>query len=112
MDINELTIGQVGELTKLFGKTSSPEASPLKVGNAVFLRTVTNYFTGRIVALSDKEIVIEEAAWVAYTGRFATALEKGTFDEVEPYPTGFVSINRDGYIDASIWKHPLPREQK
>ena len=32
-------------------KPASENLSPLRVGNAVFIRTVTSYFTGRVVAL-------------------------------------------------------------
>ena len=85
--------------------------SPLVVGNAVLVRLVTHYYTGRIVELTDTEIVLEDAAWIADTGRFADALAKGTLNEVEPFP-GVVTLSRGAMVDATAWTHPLPREQK
>lgn len=84
-----------------------------EVGANYFIRTVTNFYTGKLVAVTDKELVLKDAAWIADTGRFADALEKGTLNEVEPYPDGTrVIVNRDAICDASIWKHALPRTQK
>lgn len=81
------------------------------VGSKVLIRTVTHYYTGRIVEMTPTEIVLADAAWIADTGRFATALEKGTLSEVEPFPAG-VSVARGAVVDVSPWPHDLPRAQK
>ena len=83
----------------------------LAVGNAVFIRSVTNYYTGRIVALDKDTVTLKDAAWIMDTGRFSVALATGNLNEVEPYP-GLVELNRSSLIDATIWAHPLPREMK
>ena len=57
-----------------------------KVGDCVFIRTVTLYYVGRVVGFSDTEILLEEASWIADTGRFMQALTTGSLSEVEPYP--------------------------
>ncbi len=85
--------------------------SPLSIGRAVLLRTVTHYFTGRVALLKASEIVLTEAAWIADTGRWHNALKDGTLNEVEPF-VGPVSINRGAVIDVTEWKHPLPKAQK
>ena len=85
--------------------------SPLVLGAAVIVRTVTHYYTGRIVLLTEHEIVLDEAAWVADTGRWANALSTGSLVEVEPFP-GIVLVMRGAVIDVSPWAHPLPREVK
>jgi len=85
--------------------------SPLSVGKAVLIRTVTHYFTGRIVLVEASEIVLTEAAWIADTGRFHNALRDGSLNEVEPF-VGPVSLNRAAVIDITEWKHPLPKRQK
>lgn len=90
---------------------SNKSGSPLQVGNAVFVRTVTHYYTGRIVELSQHEIVLEDAAWVADTGRFSQALANGALNEVEPFAAP-VSINRGAIVDATSWTHALPRSVK
>lgn len=91
----------------------TPVRSPLTVGNNVFIRTVTHYYTGKVEAVSKIEILLSTCAWIADTGRFATALKQGTLLEVEPYPADeIVSVERDGVVDTSRWNHPLPTEQK
>lgn len=85
--------------------------SPLSVGRAVLIRTVTHYYTGRIAQVKAHEIVLRDAAWIADTGRFFDALSTGNLSEVEPF-VGPVSINRDVLVDATEWKHPLPKTQK
>lgn len=85
--------------------------NPVKLGNAVFIRTVTMYYTGRIVEILDKVLILTDAAWIADTGRFSQALEKGVLGEVEPYPNP-VAINRDHILDVTMWNHTLPRETK
>lgn len=82
-------------------------ASPLRIGNPVFIRTVTHYYTGRVVGLSETEILLDEAAWIADTGRFSEALKSGSLNEVEPF-AGVVSIGRGSLIDATDWVHQLP----
>ncbi len=116
IDINTLTVGEVREISRLAAScagTSVKKAKShsLNVGDSVFIRTVTAYFTGRIVAVTSADIQLEEAAWVASTGRFSIALKSGTLDEVEPYPHGVV-VSRGGIIDISPWKHPLPKDMK
>lgn len=86
--------------------------SPVAVGNSVFIRGVAMYYTGRIVEVSPDEIIIEDAAWIADTGRFSLALRGGNFNEVEPYPPGPISILRASVLDISLWPHALPREAK
>lgn len=85
--------------------------SPLRVGKKVFIRGVTNYYTGRIIAITRDEIVLAECAWVADTGRFHASLTSGDFAEVEPYP-GVVSIGRGAVCDVTVWPHSLPRAVK
>jgi hypothetical protein len=54
---------------------------------------------------------LEDAAWIADTGRFADALKSGKFNEVEPFPDGQVIVGRGAIIDA-IQISVTPREQK
>ena len=87
--------------------------TPLRAGNLVLVRTVTNYYTGRVEEVTEHEILLSDAAWIPDTGRFATALSTGSLGEVEPYPEGcVVSVNRGAVVDACDWKHGLPRTQK
>ena len=76
------------------------ETGPWLIGKIYLIRTVTMIDTGILVGVGDKELVLEEAAWIADTGRFSDALAKAEFNEVEPFPSGRVIINRSCIIDA------------
>ena len=84
---------------------------PFKVGGSYFIRTVTYFATGRVKAIVGQFLVLEDAAWIADTGRFREAIMKGVLNEVEPVEVDmFVNIN--SITDAFVWGHKLPREQK
>ena len=76
------------------------ETGPWLIGKIYLIRTVTMIDTGILVGVGEKELVLEEAAWIADTGRFSDALVKAEFNEVEPFPSGRVIINRSCIIDA------------
>lgn len=85
---------------------------PYQIGKAYFIRTVTMYYIGKLVAVYPDELVLTTAVWVADTGRFHQAVTKGELCEVEPFGIGQVIIGRGSLIDASIWTHPIPSMQK
>lgn len=86
---------------------------PYQVGQPYFIRLVTHYLTGRLKAVTAKELVLTEASWIADTGRFMNALREGKLNEIEPFPEHEeVIVGRGALIDAVRWLHPLPREQK
>ena len=94
------------------GKTVAPngdKSNPFfEVGKAYFIRTVTNYFTGRLVWIGDKELVIEDVAWIADTGRFNEFLQGKALNEAEPYPSGSkIIIGRGSLVDAFEWPNDL-----
>lgn len=93
-------------------QTNKQTKTCLKIGTNVFIRTVTNYFTGHIIAFNKEEIIIDQAAWIPETERWFTSLSTGVLREVEPYPDGLVHICRGAIIDYSEWKHELPKVQK
>ena len=84
---------------------------PFKVGSAYFIRTVTYFATGRVKAIVGQFLVLEDAAWIADTGRFSDALAKGILSEVEPVEVDMY-LNMNSISDAFDWGHKLPREQK
>ena len=112
MNIDDITITitQTRELANMFGQ-KSPGDSAWEIGENYLIRTVTMIDTGRLVAVTDHELVLEDAAWVADTGRFADTLRSCEFSEVEPFPDGRVVIGRGAVIDA-VKIDKLPRYQK
>ncbi len=108
MKIDDMTIGDLKRIQELIGGGKSHS---LPVGKAVFIRTATNYLTGRIVEVTGNDIRLEDAAWIPDTGIFSEALKTGKLEEVEPYPSG-VWVFLGACIDLTEWEHDLPREKK
>lgn len=84
---------------------------PFKLGQAYFIRTVTYFATGRVKEIVGQFLILEDAAWIADTGRFSDAMSKGIMDEVEPVECDMI-INSAAITDAFPWDKKLPREQK
>ena len=102
---------------KSASKTTKRASKPKpfwRVGQNYFVRTVTNYVTGKLQLVDKTELVFTDAAWIADTGRFADMLmNPDVLREVEPYPNGArVLLNRQAICDACEWQHALPRLQK
>jgi len=87
------------------------EDSPWEIGKNYLIRTVTMIQLGKLKRVTDKELVLSDACWVADTGRFTQALEKGTLNEVEMFQRDVI-IGRGGLIDATEWLCELPKTQK
>ena len=87
--------------------------TPYRIGCSYLVRTVTNYFSGNLVAVYEHELVLTKAAWIADTGRFSEALKTGVMSEVEPIP-GQVIIGRGAIVDVCEWPEgkPLPDQVK
>lgn len=82
-------------------------------GAGYLIRTVTMIYTGEFVRLDGDHIIIKKAAWIPETERWADAVEKGKFREVEPYPDeAEVAINRQACLDIVKVDWKLPRDQK
>ena len=80
------------------------------VGQKVFVRTVTYHLVGRVTKVVGNLVFLEDASWVADSGRFMDAIKKGILQEVEPVGNWF--FNKDSMVDGCIWAHSLPKEQK
>lgn len=100
---------EMSELKELLGKSGVSHS--FEVGKCYLIRTVTFFYTGRLISVTDSDLKLEEAAWIADTGRFHDCLKTGKLNEVEPF-THDVIVPRSAIIDATIWTHALPKEQK
>jgi hypothetical protein len=110
MSIDDMTIGQFKELSAIFSGGQAVKL-PFNVGEAYLFRTVTHIQTGRVKEICGPFVVLEDAAWVADTGRFHDSLKNGDLGEVEPF-TGDCILNTGSLIDATPWIHALPDAQK
>ena len=70
--------------------------SPYVVGQQIYIETVTKYYAGTLVAVTDQEFVLEDAAWIADTGRFHEFCVK--FNPTECEPCGNITVGRGGMI--------------
>ena len=86
-------------------------SSPYACGTNYIIRTVTMIYTGKLVSVYDKELVLEDAAWIAETARWYDTLKNGSLSEVEPFPDGNIIISRGAIVDVAVWVHKLPRVQ-
>ena len=117
-DLNKLNVEELQkEITKLKQKkekVSKKKQGAWVIGDNYFIRTVTMIQVGKLIGITDNELILEDSAWVADTGRINKFL-KGEFDsnvEIEPFPDGEVIIGRKAIIDCCKWKHNLLREVK
>ncbi len=90
------------------------ESNPfMVVGTDYFIRTVTLYFTGKLLWVGEKEIVLDSVAWIADTGRFNEFVSGKLANEVEPFPSGsVVIIGRGSIIDMTERLGGLQRNVK
>lgn len=115
MELSEMKLKDAIELVSSIKpkQKRKPDDSHWEIGEAYFIRTVTHHYTGRLIKVTPKELVIEDAAWIADDGRFAQFVADGEANEVEPYPDkAKVIIGRGALLDAVKWTHALPRTQK
>ncbi len=74
----------------------------LEIGKDYFIRTVTHYFTGKLIWVGQQELALEDVAWIVDTGRFNEFVQGKTVNEVEPYPKSqVVLIGRGSIIDMT-----------
>ncbi len=99
------------ELISAVSGDVKPKPTMFTPGRKYFIRSVTNYYVGRVSTITDTEVTLEDASWIPDTGRFNDALVTGSFSEIEPYPHP-VAISRGAICDYTEWSHDLPREQK
>ena len=102
-----------GAMAKTKKTGTSPKNHSLEIGKSYFVRGVTHYYTGRLIAVTETDLVLEDAAWIADTGRFATAMKEGPakLNEVEPFFRPAI-VSRAAIVDITEWPHALPSEQK
>lgn len=104
-------IKQAIELTKLIDGDVCVTDFPEPVGQCVFIRTVTMYYTGRIKKICGGYVTLEEAAWIPDCGRFYDFLHDGKGNEVEPFIDD-VHIPEGSIIDVTKWRHKLLKDKK
>lgn len=77
----------------------SVQKHPYTIGKQWHVQTATAYYVGTLEAVTEGELVLADAAWVADTGRFNEYMKGGKPNEMEPC-NGPVIINRGAIISA------------
>lgn len=115
-DLNKLTFcdlqKEIERIAKKKDSATTKKVGVWEVGKNYVLRTVTMIDVGRLVAVTDQELVLEDACWIADTGRWNEFLKDGTYLDSEPFPEGRVVVGRNALIDAVLWNHALIRSVK
>lgn len=115
IDLNKLSFEElqqkIKELEQEKQKATVKNVGVWQVGKNYVIRTVTMIQTGRLIEVTNDELVLEDAAWIADTGRWMNFLKDGKISEVEPFQDPII-VGRHSIIDATEWRHKLPREQK
>lgn len=109
--MEDLKVSELMKLASVFSAKGNSDNSLWVLNEKYFIRTVTMHLVGRLEKITDKELLLSNASWVADSGRFHVALEKGTLDEVEVFPNDVI-VNRDSIVDATVWSHSLPDKSK
>ena len=101
------------ELAELLAilKSQPSQTHSFEIGKNYLIRTATHYELGKLIKITDTDLVLEDASWIPDTGRFNQALREGLLEEVEPFIKPVI-VNRGGIIDATIWDNDLPRNVK
>lgn len=111
MNVDNLTLGQIKELSKYLPKQGTEAPSQgFEVGKRYFVRTVTFHYLGEVVEIHSRCVIMKNVTWVADDGRFNKAM-KGEWDsqaEHEPYPGATrVGLFYSAMVDAAEWQHDL-----
>ena len=89
----------------------------MRVGLPYMVRTVSDYFTGVVLAQTASEILLGSAGWVPDMGRFTDALsandQEQAFNEVEPVPDPAEwVVCRQSVVSYGVLPWQPPRNQK
>ena len=85
-----------------------PRTHSFEVGKAYYFRTVTYHSVGRIERVTDTDIVLSDASWVASAGRYQDCLLTGKVEDAEEIPGGRHVVMIGSIVDYDEWVHKLP----
>jgi hypothetical protein len=109
IEVSEETLAKI---RKQFPEEAALELESLDelVGQKWFFRTVTYHLVGKVKKRLGSFVILQDASWIANSGRFMQAIKDGVLNEIEP--VGDALLNLNTVTDAFPWKHKLPKAQK
>ncbi len=112
--IKDLQEALASKETSIILKTESKPV-PFEIGKGYFIRTVTYHLTGKVVDIVGDFLVLDQASWIADSGRFNDAMKKGidknSESEIEPFEAK-VYVNTTAIVDACEYAYSLNFTQK
>ena len=69
------------------------------IGKRVAIRTITMIYLGYVEWVTDREIKLTQAIWVADTANWSDFTRNGKYQKGEPYHNGTVRVARDPISD-------------
>lgn len=85
----------------------------MRIGKSYYIETATKFWSGRLRAVEGGFLILENAAWIADTGRWTDFLRTGEPDEVEPVPgDGVWSLNMAFVTGYREYPGKLPQERE
>lgn len=76
-----------------------------EVGKCYFIRTVTDYWVGRLAAIQGPfAFTLKESSWIPDTGRLSEFMKEGKAEGMAVEPVGEVTCQWLSYLP---WPHPL-----
>ena len=106
-----MTVKDIKHIQSLLKDDFEKSSHPYQIGQNYFIRTVTHHLTGKLIKVTAKELVLQEAAWIADDGRFFDCIKDGKINEYEGFQDDVI-VGRGSLIDATLWRHTLPKGQK
>lgn len=79
----------------------------LVIGQNYFVRDGVDYWIGRLKGVGPHCVYLEDAAWIASTGRLHIFMREGSAPNMEVEIHGDVCVQ---WRTWSVWKHPLFKE--
>lgn len=80
----------------------------MEPGKCYYVRTLTDHWVGRCVKVGPFCVTMEEAAWIADSGRLADFMTNGKAANMEIEPVGEITCR---WIAFLPWPHPLFTKQ-
>lgn len=102
INIDELTIGQARELAKMMSAEKvAGNGTSIKVGGKYLCLTLGHYYAGRVVAITDTDIVLNDCTMIYGAGVVSAAVKSGKWEEADEQTMNGVILQR-GAIVATI----------
>lgn len=76
----------------------------MEIGKTYFVRVVPHDYVGRVTKVDGLHVELEDASWVAESGRFSEFILNGKAEGMEIEPVGRMGTRYQSWIE---WSHKL-----